>query len=209
MCTQGVWQPSLDTYLAVQMDHIKVRENYRVWHGVSHMDDARQAPVNYTHFDGYSMGASSDSPFAAGEHIPGLNRGGWYDAGDYDMRTQTQAEVITDLVDRAGVPFTTTGTRPRSTRTRAWYRFTGPTACRTSCSRSGTACWRCSPNMRPSATPFPASSNRRSRNTLISAMRPRRPMARSTPRALERWKATVSTRAYPMTAGRLPRIPRR
>jgi hypothetical protein len=94
---QGVWQPSLDTYLAVQMDHVKVRENYRVWHGASHLDDARQAPVNYTHFDGYSMGATSDSPFATGAHIPGLNRGGWYDAGDYDIRTQTQAAVITDL----------------------------------------------------------------------------------------------------------------
>jgi len=96
--SQGVWQPSLDTYLPVQMDHVKVRESYRVWHGASHMDDARQAPVNYTHFDGYSMGATSDSPFPAGEHIPGLNRGGWYDAGDYDIRTQTQAQVITDLV---------------------------------------------------------------------------------------------------------------
>jgi endoglucanase len=94
---KGVWQPSLDTYLAVQMDHIKVRENYRVWHGVSHMDDARQAPVNYTHFDGYAMPAVSDSPFAAGEHIPGLNIGGWYDAGDYDIRTETQARVITEL----------------------------------------------------------------------------------------------------------------
>jgi endoglucanase len=95
---KGVWQPSLDTYLPVQMDHMKVRENYRVWHGVSHMDDARQAPSNYTHFDGYSMGPSSDSPFAAGEHIPGLNSGGWYDAGDYDIRTQTQTRVITELV---------------------------------------------------------------------------------------------------------------
>ncbi len=95
---RGVWQPSLDTYLAVQMDHVKVRENYRIWHGVSHLDDARQAPSNYTHFDGYSMGAASDSPFAAGEHVPGLDRGGWYDAGDYDIRTQTQARVITDLV---------------------------------------------------------------------------------------------------------------
>ncbi len=94
---KGVWQPSLDTYLAVQMDHVKVREGYRVWHGISHMDDARQAPTNYTHFDGYSMGAASDSPFATGEHIPGLNSGGWYDAGDYDLRTQTQARVITDL----------------------------------------------------------------------------------------------------------------
>ena len=96
--TKGVWQPSLDTYLPVQMDHMKVRENYRVWHGISHMDDARQAPSNYTHFDGYSMGPMSDSPFAAGEHIPGLNSGGWYDAGDYDIRTQTQTRVITELV---------------------------------------------------------------------------------------------------------------
>ncbi len=94
---RGVWQPSLDTFLAVQMDHVKVRENYRVWHGASHMDDARQAPANTTHFDGYAMPAASDSPFAAGEHIPGLNIGGWYDAGDYDIRTETQARVITDL----------------------------------------------------------------------------------------------------------------
>lgn len=93
----AVWQPSLDTYLAEQMDHVKVREAYRIWHGLSHMDDARQAPTNHVHFDGYSMGAVSDSPFAAGEHIPGLDVGGWFDAGDFDLRTQTQAHVITDL----------------------------------------------------------------------------------------------------------------
>ena len=79
------------------MDHVKVREGYRIWHGASHLDDARQAPVNYTHFDGYAQGPSTDSPFAPGEHIPGLNVGGWYDAGDFDIRTQTQASVITDL----------------------------------------------------------------------------------------------------------------
>ncbi|HEX4240171.1 MAG TPA: glycoside hydrolase family 9 protein [Steroidobacteraceae bacterium] len=94
---KGVWQPSLDTYLPVQMDHVKVRESYRVWHGVSHLDDARQAPTRYTHFDGYSMGDVSDSPFAAGDHIPGLDVGGWYDAGDYDLRTQTQSRVIKEL----------------------------------------------------------------------------------------------------------------
>ncbi len=93
----GIWQPSLDTYLPVQMDHMKVREQYRIWHGQPHMDDARQAPVNYTHFDGYSMPSSTDSPFKPGEHIPGLSIGGWHDAGDFDIRTQTQADVINDL----------------------------------------------------------------------------------------------------------------
>ncbi len=94
---EHVWQASLDTYLAVQMDHVKVREGYRIWHGPSHLDDARQAPVNYAHFDGYAMGSSTDSPFVPGDHIPGLDRGGWYDAGDYDIRTESQARVVTDL----------------------------------------------------------------------------------------------------------------
>ena len=94
---EKIWRPSLDIYLAEQMDHVKVREGYRIWHGASHLDDARQAPVNYTHFDGYSMGPTTDSPFAPGEHIPGINVGGWYDAGDYDLRTQTHSRVITDL----------------------------------------------------------------------------------------------------------------
>jgi len=95
---EKIWRPSLDIYLAEQMDHVKVREGYRIWHGVSHMDDARQAPVNYTHFDGYSMGPTTDSRFTPGEHIPGINVGGWFDAGDFDLRTQTQTRVITDLV---------------------------------------------------------------------------------------------------------------
>jgi len=94
----GIWHTTLDTFLAEQMDHVKVREGYRIWHGASHLDDARQAPVNYTHFDGYSQGPSTDSPFAPGQHIPGINVGGWYDAGDFDLRTQTHTRVITDLV---------------------------------------------------------------------------------------------------------------
>jgi endoglucanase len=94
----GMWRLSLNTYLAEQMDHVKVREGYRIWHGASHLDDARQAPVNYTHFDGYKQGPTTDSPFSPGQHIPGLNIGGWYDAGDFDLRTQTQTRVITDLV---------------------------------------------------------------------------------------------------------------
>ncbi len=93
----GVWQSSLDTWFPVQMDHVKVREGYRIWHGASHLDDARQAPLNHKHFDGYVQGPTTDSPYKPGEHIPGLNVGGWYDAGDYDIRTESQSDTVTDL----------------------------------------------------------------------------------------------------------------
>ena len=36
------WQSSLDGFLAVEMDHVSVREGYRLWHGKSHLEDARQ-----------------------------------------------------------------------------------------------------------------------------------------------------------------------
>lgn len=95
---RDVWHATNDIFLPVQMDHMLVNEAYRVWHGKSHMDDALQAPVNHTHFDLYGQGPTTDSPYRPGEHIPGLNRGGWYDAGDYDIRTQTQYYVVQNLV---------------------------------------------------------------------------------------------------------------
>ncbi len=92
------WQPTLDIYMPVQMDHVMVNEAYRIWHGRSHMDDALQAPVSLDHFDLYGQGPTTDTPYKPGEHIPGLNIGGWYDAGDYDIRTQTQYRTVLDLV---------------------------------------------------------------------------------------------------------------
>jgi endoglucanase len=92
------WHPTLDVFLPVQMDHMCVREAYRVWHGVSHLDDARQAPVNHEHFDLYAQGPTTDTRYQPGEHIPGLNIGGWFDAGDYDIRTQTQYATVIELV---------------------------------------------------------------------------------------------------------------
>ncbi|UAK26476.1 glycoside hydrolase family 9 protein [Sphingomonas nostoxanthinifaciens] len=93
-----IWQASLDTFLAEQMDHVGIREQYRVWSAPSHLDDARQAPPNHVHFDGYKMGPNLDSPFKAGEHIPGLAVGGWQDAGDYDIQTPENTMVVRDLV---------------------------------------------------------------------------------------------------------------
>ena len=93
------WQPTLDVYFPVQMDHMLVNEAYRVWHGASHLDDALQAPVDHEHFDLYAQGPTTDTPYQPGEHIPGLNVGGWYDAGDYDIRTQTQYYVVSSLAE--------------------------------------------------------------------------------------------------------------
>jgi hypothetical protein len=94
-----IWHATLEIYLPVQMDHVTVNEAYRVWHGASHLDDALQAPVNHEHFDLYAQGPTTDTPYEPGERIPGLNVGGWYDAGDYDLRTQTQYFVVNNLVN--------------------------------------------------------------------------------------------------------------
>ena len=100
----NVWQSCLSSFLAVQMDHMRVREGYKIWHNASHMDDARQAPPNITHFDGWSMGATIDSGYKPGERIPGLNIGGWYDAGDFDIQTGSQ-NVITQHLNLAALEF--------------------------------------------------------------------------------------------------------
>ncbi|HEX7027938.1 MAG TPA: glycoside hydrolase family 9 protein, partial [Gammaproteobacteria bacterium] len=95
----SAWQPTLDVFFPVQMDHMLVNEAYRVWHGASHLDDARQAPVDHVHFDLYAQGPATDTRFKPGQHIPGLNIGGWYDAGDYDIRTQSQYSTVINLVN--------------------------------------------------------------------------------------------------------------
>ena len=96
---QRAWYPTLDVFMPVQMDHMFVREAYRVWHGAAHLDDARQAPVNYSHWDGWRQGPSTDNRFKPGQHIPGLNVGGWFDAGDFDIQTPSQQQTVQSLVD--------------------------------------------------------------------------------------------------------------
>ena len=92
-----VWQPTVDSFLPIQMCHVRVNERYRVWHGACHLDDARMAPVSYNHFDGYFQGPSTLTRFAPGEPVPGLDRGGWHDAGDDDLRVESQAETMQGL----------------------------------------------------------------------------------------------------------------
>ncbi|TCO10650.1 glycoside hydrolase family 9 protein [Natronoflexus pectinivorans] len=95
---KGIWHPTMDVWLPIQMDHMTVREAYRIWHGNAHQDDALQAPLNHNHFDGYSMGDTTDTRFEPFERIPGLDIGGWYDAGDFDIQTGSHNAVVMDLV---------------------------------------------------------------------------------------------------------------
>lgn len=88
------WFPTMDVFFPVQMDHIFVREAYRVWHGAAHLDDALQAPLNRNHWDGWRQGPTTGNKYKPLEHIPGLNVGGWFDAGDFDIQTGSQQSVV-------------------------------------------------------------------------------------------------------------------
>ena len=83
------WHTTMDVWLPVQMDHMEVKEAYRIWHGRSNMDDALQAPLNYQQQDGYRQGPTTNTKYEPLEHIPGLTVGAWYDAGDFDIQSGT------------------------------------------------------------------------------------------------------------------------
>jgi len=86
---RGVWQPVIEYFLPNQMCHMRVNEKYRVWHDACHMDDALMAlPENG--IDGYNQEAGI-SPYAPLAPVPGVAVGGWHDAGDLDLRIESQS----------------------------------------------------------------------------------------------------------------------
>ncbi len=86
---RGVWQPVIEYFLPVQMCHMRVNEKYRVWHDACHMDDAQMAPVG-NHIDGYDQRPGL-TKYPERAVVPGVNVGGWHDAGDFDLRVESQA----------------------------------------------------------------------------------------------------------------------
>lgn len=105
------WQPTLEYFLPAQMCHMTVKEKYRVWHGIDHLDDARMAPVNLNHFDGYVQGPETLTSYKPGERVPHLDAGGWHDAGDYDMRIESQMGTIwllSKMVEEFGLDYDAT-----------------------------------------------------------------------------------------------------
>ncbi len=84
---EGVWQPAIETFLPVQMCHMRVKDRGRLWHGACHLDDGVQAPAPLKFFDGYGQSERTQTSFAPETTIPGMNLGGWHDAGDDDINT--------------------------------------------------------------------------------------------------------------------------
>ena len=137
--SRHVWQPTLEYFLPVQMCHMRVTDKYRVWHGLDHLDDALMAPVDLNHFDGYVQGPSTLTRFKPGDIVPGLNRGGWHDAGDYDMRVESQIGTVwllAKMVEEFGLDLR----RHPIDQSAASSKSTCRTAATTRCSRSSTAC---------------------------------------------------------------------
>ncbi|HEY0044156.1 MAG TPA: glycoside hydrolase family 9 protein [Allosphingosinicella sp.] len=108
---RDVWQPTLEVFLPAQMCHMRVNQKYRVWHGLDHMDDALMAPTGLNHFDGYVQPATTLSKYKPGDIVPGLDAGGWHDAGDYDMRVESQMGTVwllAKMVEEFGLDYDAT-----------------------------------------------------------------------------------------------------
>ncbi|HSC69476.1 MAG TPA: glycoside hydrolase family 9 protein [Cellvibrio sp.] len=109
--SRHAWQPTLEYFLPVQMCHMRVNEKYRVWHGLDHLDDALMMPLNFNHIDGYLSDGTTRTKFKPGERVPGLNAGGWHDAGDYDLRVESQMGTVwllASMIEEFGLNHDTT-----------------------------------------------------------------------------------------------------
>ncbi|MFA6651659.1 MAG: cellulase N-terminal Ig-like domain-containing protein [Bacteroidales bacterium] len=87
-----------DIWIPIHMNHMYVNEAYRVWHGEPFKEGYLQAPPNTDHFDLHGQGPTTDTPYKALETIPGLNVGGFFDAGDFDIETGSNISVVQNFV---------------------------------------------------------------------------------------------------------------
>ena len=86
-----------DVWVPIHMNHMYVNEGYRTWHGEPFKEGYLQAPES-DHFDLHSQGATTDTKYKPYELIPGLNIGGFFDAGDFDIETGSNINVVMNFV---------------------------------------------------------------------------------------------------------------
>ena len=86
-----------DVWVPIHMNHMYVTEGYRTWHGEPFKEGYLQAPES-DHFDLHSQGKSTDTKYKPYELIPGLNVGGFFDAGDFDIETGSNINVVQNFI---------------------------------------------------------------------------------------------------------------
>lgn len=86
-----------DVWIPIHMNHMTVNEGYRVWHGEPFKEGYLQAPPS-DHFDMHRQGEKTETKYQPYELIPGLNVGGYFDAGDFDIETGANIGVVENLV---------------------------------------------------------------------------------------------------------------
>ncbi len=80
-----LWEPTLDCFIPFEMCHADVNLGSAVTgHPKCHMDDGARVPAHFRGPDGFVSYDCEGTPYAAGEHVP-CAKGGWHDAGDYDV----------------------------------------------------------------------------------------------------------------------------
>ena len=82
-----------DVWVPIHMNHMYVTEGYRTWHGEPFKEGYLQAPES-DHFDLHRQGPDTDTKYKPYELIPGLNVGGFFDAGDFDIETGSNISVV-------------------------------------------------------------------------------------------------------------------
>ena len=86
-----------DVWVPIHMNHMYVTEGYRTWHGEPFKEGYLQAPES-DHFDLHRQGPTTDTKYKPLELIPGLNVGGFFDAGDFDIETGSNINVVQNLI---------------------------------------------------------------------------------------------------------------
>ena len=86
-----------DVWVPIHMDHMYVTEGYRTWHGEPFKEGYLQAPES-DHFDLHRQGPTTDTKYKPYELIPGLNIGGFFDAGDFDIETGSNINVVQNFI---------------------------------------------------------------------------------------------------------------
>ena len=86
-----------DVWVPIHMNHMYVTEGYRTWHGEPFKEGYLQAPES-DHFDLHRQGAQTDTKYKPLELIPGLNIGGFFDAGDFDIETGSNINVVQNFI---------------------------------------------------------------------------------------------------------------